>query len=249
MTTIYVPVYIICYENYFFVSNTIEQLNKLRLIEQDNCLYKIGTIIIFDNKSTSRETIDYLHNFPSQTSHDSYDDIVVYYSDKNLGPRIIECKHIYFPKIFIITDPDLQFNYNLPYNWLDIMINIGLSTGIPKVGFALSLNDEEHYGPLSQHIYIYGKTIREWESQFWKTKIKNNISDDDTYKAGIDTTFAVYNNTRSATHSVAIRIAGRFTAIHIPWYPFFMHTTYDKKLIDTAFNKDNKWSTSKKLLN
>jgi FkbM family methyltransferase len=197
-----IPIIIICYNNHQYIENTIQQIQII------NPVY-LSFIQILDNKSTDPHTIQYLSNslYP------------VIYNHINGGPRIStqDNPHIYhtMPEQFIITDPDLEFNENLPPDFIERMIHISNKYNAYKVGFALRLDD---YSEMFKDTYYTTSsrtfTIEEWESQFWN----NRINDDEgytLYNADIDTTFCIIKKNSS---QIRIRMAGNFLARHIPWY-------------------------------
>jgi hypothetical protein len=83
------------------------------------------------------------------------------------------------------------------------------------------------------------QTIREWETQFWKKKI--DASGDaataayELYDADIDTTFCLMNKTNIMMgYDNKIRVAGDFTAKHIPWYiENEVYNLYDSYILNT----------------
>jgi FkbM family methyltransferase len=60
-----------------------------------------------------------------------------------------------------------------------------------------------------------GKTIYDWESQFYQNKINDDIYE--LYDASIDTAFCLVNK-KYEYNDYNVRIAGNFTAKHLPWY-------------------------------
>jgi len=62
-------------------------------------------------------------------------------------------------------------------------------------------------------IYTNNKTIYEHEKTFWEKKIEDIY---ELYEADIDTTFCLVN--KKGEYNKKIRIAGNFTAKHLPWY-------------------------------
>jgi hypothetical protein len=63
--------------------------------------------------------------------------------------------------------------------------------------------------------------IWEWERQFWEHELAPlERSGDPVFKATVDTTFALYdkNHFDRENHMEAVRVAGRFTCKHLPWY-------------------------------
>ena len=107
-----IPIIIICYNNHQYVKNTLSQILT---INKD--YYK--DIIILNNASTCENTIKYLKNLT---------DVEVIDHIQNFGPWISldNNKHIYdlLPNKFILTDPDLKFNKNIPSNFIEILANL-----------------------------------------------------------------------------------------------------------------------------
>ena len=196
-----IPIIIICFNNYKYVDNTIKQLLKV-----DPTLKSF--LIIMDNASNDPLTCDYL----------KITDIRVIFNTINNGPWITSTQnsHVYneMPNKFIITDPDFKFNTKLPTNFVEIMLNLSEKYNTSKIGFAISLENRKQMYPGIYH----GKTIYEHELQFWQNKI--NDPKYKLYSALLDTTFCLINKTLlqdnlSGNH---IRIAGDFTAVHLPFY-------------------------------
>lgn len=124
------------------------------------------------------------------------------------------------PKVFVYSDPDLDFNPDLPPDFLDSLLEISRAYSVGKVGFALDISEPERMNPST--FLMPGnvsETIYDWESRFWKNPLKRE-GFPDLYVAPIDTTLALYN--REYFHPDAfydaIRVAGDFTARHLPWY-------------------------------
>lgn len=186
-----VPIIIICYNNYIYVKNIIDQLIKI------NEKY-LQNIIIINNNSNCNKTTDFLNNIK----------IKVINNDNN-GPWISEYvnKHIYdiLPDKFILTDPDLELNSNLPENFIEIMIELSNKYNPKKIGFAIKIDD---INEMNDNIHI------EHEKDFWKDKIVDDKYE--LYKASIDTTFCLIN--KEGIENYNIRIAGDFTCRHLPWY-------------------------------
>lgn len=193
------PIIIISYNNYKYVENTVNQL--LQINEE-----YFQHIQILDNCSSCSDTIQYLKNVNCK----------VIYNNTNSGPGITSNNnaHIYnyLPDKFIITDPDLEFNANLPNNFIEILINLSDKYNCNKIGFALDISD---FDKMYEFKYHDGKNIYDWEIQFWKHKITNSDDEYELYNAAIDTTFCLVNKNKSDKN---IRIAGNFTAKHLPWY-------------------------------
>lgn len=204
-----IPVIVISYNNGVYVDNITRQLNH----------YDIKPIII-DNCSSSDKTRSIL------AALEQSGNAVVARSRHNLGHEVGFLQPVYdiLPEIFCYTDPDLQFNENLPGNFLDTLVNLTSEFKVYKAGFALSLKG---HGPLkniqvhSRHTkpFLYDEylSVEEFESRYWVYRLLHEELE--LYAAPIDTTFAVYrkSNYFGDFHN-AIRVAGDYAAIHLPWF-------------------------------
>jgi hypothetical protein len=196
-----IPIIIICYNNYKYVENTIYQIiNRFNQYLKD--------IYILDNYSNCQDTINFLNKISMN--------IKVIFRNQNNGPWITETNNsdIYniLPNKFIITDPDLELNEYLPNNFVEILSNLSDKYNCNKIGFALDISDFNEMYP--SH-YSDTLNIKEWEDQFWTEKVYDDTYD--IYRADIDTTFCLINK-NNLNHSFPIRVAGNFTAKHLPWY-------------------------------
>jgi hypothetical protein len=209
-----IPIVIICYNNYRYVENTLSQI--LRINKE---YYK--NIIILNNASTCEDTIGYLKKLGSGSSVSIINNI------GNFGPWIAadNNNHIYdiLPNKFVLTDPDLKLNENIPSNFIDILATLSDKYKTTKIGLALDITDSDQFYPTTE--YMANLSIYDWEKEFWKNKIDD--PDYELYKADIDTTFCLINKrnlyesgsaSASSTAGIQIRVAGDFTAKHIPWY-------------------------------
>ena len=136
-----------------------------------------------------------------------------------------------------MSDPDLELNKNLPDNFVDILYELSNKHKIYKVGFALDISDHENF--LSCETYN-GASIHNWEKQFWGNKIEDEY---ELYNANIDTTFSLINKKYfNGNHHEAIRIAGNFTAKHLPWYNNYIKNNIPKDELE-IWRKNNKSSS------
>ena len=142
-------------------------------------------------------------------------------TESNLGHKVWTNPFIWdtLPEYFIVTDPDLEYNDELPVNFIDILYEISNLYNIPKTGFALNIQSPDIF---DQSDYAEGRyNIKQWESRFWNKPI-GKYKNLDLYEADIDTTFFLgrkskfsndyYTNTRN------IRVASNFTCKHLPWH-------------------------------
>lgn len=227
-----IHVVIICYNNYKFVENTLKQIYKINKEYYNN-------IIILDNCSQDTATINYLKNLK---------DVRIIRNFQNTGPRISENDNteIYniLPDKFILTDPDLQLNENMPSNFIEILSELSDKYKAHKIGLALDISDSNEMYQGDYMFYDRYWNIFDWESRFWKEKIADEKYE--LYSALTDTTMCLINKKNSKS-DIYIRIAGVFTAKHLPWYikPQVMNI-YDYYLY-INFNNSN-ISTSGKLI-
>lgn len=204
-----IPVIVISYNNGVYVNNITKQLQSFNI-----------TPIIIDNNSSSKKTHDILNDL--ERTNSAY----VVRSQRNFGHMVGFLKPMYdlLPEVFAYTDPDLQLNESLPENFLSILANLTTEFHVFKAGFALTLKNHGpikdtkfyscHYKPI---YYEKNLSIEEFESRYWVNRLKHDALK--LYAAQIDTTFAVYrkNNYIGKFHN-AIRVAGNYSAIHLPWF-------------------------------
>lgn len=176
-------------------------------------------IIICDNGSTYQPMLDLLDDLSNKY------DVVLW--GKNMGPRVYtEDKDICskMPKYFILTDPDLLFNENMPARAIDKMKRIVDMYDVSKVGLAIDINSPEE-----RSRFFNAHQVDLWERNYWTRKLDRYPEKDDLYAAPIDTTFSLYNRDkflseidnvpgRMTCNTSAIRIAGRFTCRHMGWW-------------------------------
>ena len=203
-----IPVLVPCFNNETYSRNMLSQLIKLGF---DN-------IIFLDNNSDDPGMKSFLHNIDGTLA-------TVIFQGQNLGPR--DCVQNpynleFLPNYFCVTDPDLQFNPDLPADWLAQLIALTEKYKIGKAGFALDLSEPELMQDYD--INIHGRLFKiwQWEAQYFQNQITTTPTGDAVYDAKIDTTFAVYNRKylkpEGENFYTALRVAGRYTAKHLPWY-------------------------------
>jgi FkbM family methyltransferase len=195
-----IPIIIICYNNYKYVKNTLLQIQKINKEYYKN-------IQILNNNSTCLDTIQFLKNV----------DVNVIDNSNNNGPWITDSinTHIYdsLPDKLILTDPDLKLNTNIPDNFIEILSELSDKYKTSKIGFALDISDYEKF--YKDKKYFMGKSIYWAEYLNWQNKINDNNYE--LYEHLIDTTFSLMNK-KYIHNQYYIRIAGNFTAKHLPWY-------------------------------
>lgn len=214
-----IPIVIICYNNFRYVENTLKQIASINKDYYTN-------IIILNNMSTCSDTIAYLNKV----------DVRVINNVANVGPWITPTinRHIYdlLPDKYIITDPDLKLNPNIPSNFIEILASLSDKYKTSKIGFALDITDHDMFYPTTE--YMANLSIRDWELRFWQNKIDDE-GEYEIYKADIDTTFCLMNKPNIESEiDLQIRVAGDFTAKHIPWYiENEVYNVYDNYMSNT----------------
>jgi hypothetical protein len=203
-----IPVLVVCFNNARYLLNIIKQLNDRSIVP-----------LIIDNKSTDAYTIDTLTKLNDSQA-------IVVRSAKNLGHLVGFLEPIYrlLPETFAYTDPDLQFNSDLPQDFLIQLAKVAELYECYKAGMALDIyNSGEIRDIFSRNIRNYPfkfkriHSVLNWEEQFWKMPLKHENLE--VYAANIDTTFAVYQKRFfNGEFAKGVRVAGQFTAVHLPWF-------------------------------
>lgn len=198
---------IIGYNQLTYIKNMVSQLEKYT-----------KDIVILDNQSDYQPLLDYFQNeYPytvlRQKANFGY---IIYMHDwvKTLTGDI-----------YILTDPDLQFNPQLPEGCISQLIELSNYFQANKVGFALLIDAED----IRTDVNFYGHSIKQWESQFWIHRLLFPLNQSlELYSAPIDTTFCLvnrkyYQSDRSHSDQKCIRVAGDYTCVHIPWHVNFQN--------------------------
>lgn len=174
-------------------------------------------IIVIDNASTSPSMLRLLEELAPK--------VRVIRLGGNKGPKYFARNWLFYlrlPPVFCVTDPDIQFNPNLPANFLETLLTLTQQYRIGKAGFALKIQDHHDFRDITVTFNGKSHDIVSWESQFWQEQLGHTACGQPIYRADIDTTFALYNKAfftrKKAGFYRALRVAGDFTARHLPWY-------------------------------
>jgi hypothetical protein len=226
-----IPVIIVSYNNSEYVQNMALQLSR----------YQIRPIVI-DNNSTNPTSIVTLE----MLARDKH--ISLARSKHNFGPMVGFLPEIYskLPEEFAYTDPDLKFHNSLPDDFLVALANISKQFCTFKAGMALTLEPKHLLANSTRTVrretpikYQSLVGIEDWENQFWRMRIEHPMFQ--LYSADIDTTFAVYRKSNfKGDFYDAIRVAGEFSAIHLPWFPTMDICSENSR---EAYYKNNEVST------
>lgn len=141
----------------------------------------------------------------------------------NPGPRAVWQDAAFrrsLPRHFCLTDPDLALNPALPADFCAVLRRVTEAAGVGKAGFALSLADRALMQDRPFRHADGWKRIWEAEAVHWREPVVLPGIAAPLFRAEIDTTFALYDQAffDPARPFRAIRVAGDFTARHLPWY-------------------------------
>lgn len=118
----------------------------------------------------------------------------------------------------VYSDSDIELNALMPDNFLEVMKEKLLVYNQQKIGLALRIDDV----PQNCYRNCFTGTI-DHEKQFWVNRLEMDL-----YRAMVDTTFCLLRN--PVHHDLqALRIAGNFTARHLPWYSEYSSLNEEEK--------------------
>jgi hypothetical protein len=195
---------IIGYNQPTYIKNMVKQLEKYT-----------NDIVIIDNDSNFKPLIEYYGKEYPYT---------LLKMKSNLGHKVYEKSFMekIIGDVFILTDPDLEFNKKLPDNFIENIIKISTYYQAEKVGFALLYDAPD----IRTDIKAFGKSIKEWEKQYWTYKFY--YPDHEIWSAALDTTFCLINKQNKGGH---YRIAGNYLCKHLPW-----HIGFEKQIPKDEFD-------------
>jgi len=211
------PAVILCYNQPTFLRKMVSQLEKYT---QD--------ILVIDNHSTYKPLLDYYENEFCYT---------LLRQKENFGHLIYRAPFVkkLTGEVYLLTDPDLELNPNLPDNFIETFFAISLHFQAIRVGAALNIQAND----LREGIFFQGHSIQEWEKNFWQYRLHYPDNPNlELYDSLIDTTFCLVNKRFCNKH---IRVAKEYTCTHIPW-----HKHFEKKLLPgeyEAYLTNNKSTT------
>lgn len=187
-----IPVFIICRDR-------LEPLLKLvSWLEQRG----FKRIVFIDNDSLFPPLLDFYSQTPYQV-------IKLMRNVGHTSPWTLSLTRVLVPEEFyIVSDPDVIPAKECPADVIRYFLRVHQAyMAYQKVGFGLKIDDLPDTYPLKRQVV-------EWESQFWKQPLDNDL-----FEAGVDTTFALYKPfTYSYTLHPSIRTGGNYVARHLPWY-------------------------------
>ena len=162
-------------------------------------------LVILDNKSKYPPLLEYYEQIKNVAN--------VIKLGKNLLSKALwswsEARHVVKPP-FVYTDSDVVPDKSCPHNVVEFLLKASEHLGEPyKVGLSLKIDD-------IPDCYSQAERVRKWEAQMWTTEI-GRVDNVPIYKAGVDTTFALYPAFRPFQIS-GVRVGAPYIARHVPWY-------------------------------
>jgi hypothetical protein len=220
-----IPVVIICWNSLSFIKKLVDQLKHYP-----------NPIILLDNKSSYKPLFEYY----KQIKEELKDKIDIRLLNKNYGSNVyLEIKNT-LPKVFMLTDSDIEINKKMPQNFAEILFKLSEQYKVYKIGLALNLKDKDTFVRCAKK----GNPLYEYQLRYWKHKIPNKKYE--LYHAAVDTTFCLVNSKfmiRDMNPIMpAIRIAGDFTARHLSWYKHILTSILPSDEL-YMYLKNNKSST------
>jgi glycosyltransferase involved in cell wall biosynthesis len=198
------PLVIPTYNNHFYLINFIRQCEN----------FELKNLIVVDNNSTDDDMKILLKDLEKKYN--------IIRLDYNYGPRyVLHSDRIRnkLPNKILLSDPDIRLNQKMPIDFVKFLSSLSEKYKIGKVGLALNIDSDkiDLNKKIAHENVIY--TIQEWEEKYWEKRIANLDTGDPFYQAEIDTTFCLVNFDFFEINEElnGIRIAGNFTADHIPW--------------------------------
>ena len=214
--------------------NQLDYLKKLIHFLQER---KFENIIIIDNHSTYPPLLEYymsLKNVKIEMMEENFGNMV-FFKNESLQEK-------YGKGFFVLTDADIVPNENLPEDFMKVMMSILIKefNTVNKVGFALDIENIPEY-------YVFKDKVIRWEKKFWKKKYKETPL---SYKAYIDTTFAIYKPFYPTKFNhqeflEGVRLAGDFTAIHGGWFVDINNLTEEQIYYQETSSSASSWLINK----
>ena len=206
------------------ILNNFNRLSTTKKLADD--LYNLGytNIHILDNNSTYPPLLNWYDNCPYTVER----------LKSNLGQlSIYNSGYINkFSGWVAYSDSDIELNPNTPGGFVEKMIEIAEKYNKLKVGLALRIDDL----PTTR----YGLYVKKEEQKFWYKEVADCI-----YEADVDTTFSIIKVGQPFQYQ-ALRIAGDFTARHIPWYLDYDNLTEEE--IYYIEHSSSEFSTTKRFV-
>lgn len=219
-----IPIYINNYNRLSYLKDLIRSLEKRGYTN----------IHIVDNKSSYEPLLEYYKTCPYEVIRLS----------ENAGFTSIWKTGIYkdfWNSYYVYTDSDIVLGDECPPDFMEYFLDIlNKYKFCHKVGFALSISD-------LPDCYMKKDDVINHESQFWEKEIAPGL-----YDARIDTTFALYRpycKGPSNSYKFVIRVGGKYTCKHQPWYVDTKNPTKEDIAYLNSVTQSTHWSAKVKSIN
>lgn len=225
------PKQVITSQNCFNVPIIINNRNRFSFLKQMiEQLQSFGymNIYVLDNDSSYPPLLEYYEKA----------NVKVIYLKKNLGYRALWISGVFDQfknKYYVYSDPDILLQDDCPKDFVYHLYRyLNKYSGKEKAGVALKIDDLPEYYNLKQEVF-------KWEKPHWEKKLE-----DDVYDALVDTTLALYKPLAfgNAEECSAIRVAGKLTAKHLPWYLDSLNLSEEEQYYkQNVSNTSSYWSS------
>ena len=213
-----IPICIIAWNNLFFVRRFVDQIRILP-----------NPIIILDNHSSYQPLLEYYHMLKAELK----DRVTIHLLSENYGHEVYTKMAHILPRVYILSDPDLELNPDMPPNVAEHLLEISNRYQVRKTGLALDISEPEKFIAGS-----YGKLVYGIESGYYKHMVAD--PDYTLYIAPTDTTFCLVNLNYGAERN--LRVGGPFIAKHLPWYDNYLRDNVPRDEL-IVWIRDNKSSS------
>ena len=215
-----IPIVVICYNQLSYIKNIVEQLEKHN-----------NPIILIDNHSTYKPLFDYYKEIKGKLK----DKIEIRLLNKNYGCTVYEKLKNTLPEIYVLSDPDIELNKNMPDDFAEIMMSISEKYKVYRVHGFIEKVPKKDIIPCPGYNFNWGKKehkIRDSQYELFYD-----------YTIGGATTFSLINTKyRNNPGKISsINIAGDFSIKHLPWYKDTINKIPRNELYE--YVKGAKWST------
>lgn len=188
-----------------------DRLNPLRMLVDALHKRNYENIIIIDNESSYQPLLDWYKTSRVKVFHNTFNETLF---DTGTFYRLaMEMRYPPFVDIvrghYVFTDSDVVPDDCVPADFIEHMIEVCNEFSVHKVGLSLRIDDL----PNTES----GRLFYNMEKGYWENTIPH--SKYTLYRAGVDTTFALYHpNSPPLLNMNVIRMGGNYIARHLPWY-------------------------------
>jgi FkbM family methyltransferase len=223
------PLVVVSFNNRRYLAHTLETLGTRfpRLLPD---------VVVLDSASSDAEALEALAGYERRG-------LRVYRSAQNLGPWPWKHEALYnwLPDRYLLTDADLEWNPRMPPDFEQRFAEVAERLGAARVGVALRIDDADLFFDSTYH---QGMGVRDWERQFWAEPVAwEGLS---LYRAHVDTTLALHVKSAQGSEN-EYRLAGDFTARHLPWYVEDPVATFRERHLTFASQASSSIGTTKAL--